>query len=117
MTVPADIMVDRGHLEPMSETGLRLSARRNPDSVRAMLAAEGFGEPEIEEMAVPYRFANSNELWFFVSELRGPIAFALAELPDDERAAIRAEIESSTTRTAEGFELGGTSLNVAVTSP
>jgi hypothetical protein len=65
-------------------------------------------------MDVPYRFADSDELWFFVSELRGPIALALAELPETERAAIRAEVEKRATRLGEGFELGGVSLNVAV---
>lgn len=114
MTVPADVMVERGHLEPMSDAQLRLSARRNPDSIRALLASAGFGVPEIEEMEVPYRFTDADELWLFVSELRGPIALAIAELPPEERAAIRAEVESRATRTANGFELGGISLNVAV---
>ena len=60
-----------------------------------------------------YRFADADELWFFVSELRGPIALAIDELADAERAAVRAEIESRATRTADGFGLGGVSLNVA----
>jgi hypothetical protein len=34
-------------------------------------------------------------------------------LPEDERAAVRTEIESRASRTAEGFELAGVSLNVA----
>jgi SAM-dependent methyltransferase len=114
MTVPADVMVERGHLEPQPDASLRLSARRNPDSIRELLGAAGFGEPEIEEMAVPYRFRDADELWFFVSELRGPISLAIAQLPNDEQAAVRAEVEARATRVGEGFELGGTSLNVAV---
>jgi SAM-dependent methyltransferase len=113
MTVPGDVMVERGHLQPQSEAEIRLSARRNPESIRALLAAAGFDEPEIETMPVAYRFADADELWFFVSELRGPVALALAELPENERAEIRAEIESGTTRTDAGLELGGISLNVA----
>ena len=98
MTVPVDVMVERGHLEPRSEAEMRLSARRNPESIRSLLAAAGFGEAEIEEMPVTYRFADADELWFFVSELRGPVALALAELPDAERDAVRAEIEARATR-------------------
>ena len=113
MTVPADALVARGHLAPQTEAEARLSARRNPESIAALLAAAGFGEPEIEEMPVAYRFADADELWFFVSELRGPVALALAELPEAERAEIRAEIESRAA-TGEGYELGGVSLNVAV---
>jgi ubiquinone/menaquinone biosynthesis C-methylase UbiE len=114
MTVPADVMVERGHLSPQSDAEIRLSARRNPESIRALLVAAGFGEPEIETLPVAYRFAGADELWFFVSELRGPVALALAELREDERAEIRAEVESRATRTADGFELGGISVNVAV---
>ena len=47
------------------------------------MTTAGFGEPEIEEMPIAYRFADADELWFFVSELRGPVALALAELPGE----------------------------------
>jgi SAM-dependent methyltransferase len=114
MTVPAGVMVERGHLRDQTDEEVRLSARRNPEAIGALLAAAGFGEPEIEEMPVAYRFADSEELWFFVSELRGPVALALADLDESERQVVRAEIESRATRTATGFELAGVSLNVAV---
>jgi SAM-dependent methyltransferase len=117
MTLPADVMVEHGHLGPQPDADARLSARRNPESIRALLAASRFGEPEIEEMPVPYRFADGEELWLFVSELRGPVAVALAELPEAERVEIRSEIESRATRVGDGYELGGLSLNVAVSSP
>ena len=61
---------------------------------------------------VAYRFADANELWFFVSELRGSVALALDGLDESERAAVRAEIESRARRTNAGFELAGVCLNV-----
>ncbi len=114
MTVPADVMVERGHLRPPDEAERRLSARRNPESIARLLAEAGFGAPEIEELAVAYRFVDAEELWLFVSELRGPVALALERLSDDERAAIRGEVEKRTPRADNGFELGGISLNVVV---
>jgi SAM-dependent methyltransferase len=114
MTVPADVLVARGHLAPQNEAEQRLSARRNPDSIAGLLADAGFGEPEIEEMPVAYEFADAHELWFFVSELRGPVALALAELPEAEQAEIRAEIEAHAA-TERAYELGGVSLNVVAT--
>jgi ubiquinone/menaquinone biosynthesis C-methylase UbiE len=114
MTVPADVMVERGHLERPSVAEVRLSARRNPESIRAALSEAAFGDPEIEEMPVSYRFADSDELWFFVSELRGPVALALAGLGEAERATVRAEVEARAARVGEGFELAGVSVNVAV---
>ena len=96
MTVPAEVLVERGHLRDQTEEELKLSARRNPGAIRVALADAGFGDPEIEEIPVAYRFADAEELWFFVSELRGPVALALAGLPEGEReAAIQAEIEAA----------------------
>jgi hypothetical protein len=68
----------------------------------------------IEELPVAYRFADAGELWFFVSELRGPVALKLEGLPEAERAAIRQEVEQRTPRVDDGFELGGLSVNVVV---
>jgi SAM-dependent methyltransferase len=112
MTVPAAVMVERGHLSPQSEADVVLSAKRNPATIRRLVAEGGFAEAEVEEVPVAYRFANSEELWFFVSELRGPVALALANVGEAERDAVRVEIERRAARVSEGFELGGVSLNV-----
>lgn len=112
MTVPSAALVERGRLAPSTEAESRLSARRNPATIAALLAATGFADPEIEEMPIAYRFTDEDELWFFVSELRGPVALALAGLPEDERSEIRAEIESRSRTAAGALELGGVSLNV-----
>ena len=69
--------------------------------------------PRSRRCRSPTGFKDAEELWFFVSELRGPVALALAELPEAERAEIRAEIESRAAA-GDGYELGGVSLNVAV---
>ena len=112
MTVPAEVMVERGHLVQQSEADIRLSKKRNPATIRRLLADVGFAESEIQELPVAYGFANNEELWFFVSELRGPVALALAKLDEDERASVRAEIERRAQRVGEGYELGGVSVNV-----
>ena len=112
MTVPAAVMIERGHLAPETQEQTRLSEKRNSLTIRRLLDDAGFGEAEVEEMPVGYRFANREELWFFVSELRGPVALALAKLDDAERRAVRDEIERRADHAGRGFELTGVSLNV-----
>jgi len=113
MTVPAEVMVERGHLQPQTEAERRLSENRNPATIRRLLEDTGFGVADVEELPVAYRFANADELWFFVSELRGPVALALAKLGEAERATVRGEIERRVDRVGDGFQLTGVSINVA----
>ena len=113
MTVPVDVMVERGHLQPPGPEAVRLSEKRNRDTIGRLLTEAGFGGTEIDELPVSYRFATSEELWFFISELRGRVALALEGLDESERTAIRAEIERRAGRTPSGgLELAGVSLNV-----
>lgn len=112
MTVPAEVMVERGHLSPPGADEQALSERRQPDSIAALLAAAGFDPPELEALPVTFDFGGPGELWRFVSELRGPVSLALAGLPEAERAGIRSEIEGRTARPGGGYELSGVSLNV-----
>src|SRR5262245_29071785 len=113
MTVPADAMVELGFIEPFEPRPDDPLAGRSLDSVCAAVEEAGFEDSSVREMETAYRFADGNELWAFVSELRGPIAVAIERLGTDERAAVREAVESRAERTIDGgFSLAGTSLNV-----
>lgn len=116
MTVPVEAMVEHGFSHGPSDEDVRVSERRNPATIRGLLDEAGFAVSRIEELPVSYRFADGEELWRFVSELRGPLSLAIARLDEDESAALRRTIEQRTQRSGEGgFELGGVSLNVLAT--
>jgi SAM-dependent methyltransferase len=111
MAVPRGVLVERGHLP-----GRRPEPAWDADRIRGLLQDAGFDRAEVEEQPVAYRFADAAELWLYVSELLGPVAAAIAALDDAERAAVRAEIERRTPRSASGgYELAGRSLNVVTT--
>ncbi len=116
MTVPAAVMVDLGHMPPRAPDAGDPFNVRSAEHTATLLADAGFVETEIEELPMSYRFADADELWAFVSELRGPIALAIGDLAASDREAVRAEIEARATATAEGgIALAGVSLN-AVTA-
>jgi ubiquinone/menaquinone biosynthesis C-methylase UbiE len=116
MTVPAAVMVELGHMPARLPDAGDPFARRSSGHTAQLLVEAGFAEPELEELAMSYRFADADELWAFVSELRGPIALALGKLGDRDREAVRAEIEARAARTAEGgFALAGVSINAVTT--
>jgi ubiquinone/menaquinone biosynthesis C-methylase UbiE len=112
MTVPLDVMVERGHLAPPGPDESALSDRRTPSAIESLLEAAGFAEPRIEEMPVRYRFEDPDELWTFVESVRGQVSLEVLSLPVAERNVIRAEIEERARAADGGYELAGVSLNV-----
>src|SRR4051812_20951861 len=77
MTVPAEVMVELGFLEPRVSDRGDPFARRSAAHTVELLAAAGFARTEVDELTMQYRFADEPELWAFASELRGPIALAI----------------------------------------
>lgn len=113
MTVPAEVMVEQGHLPPPTDQELRLSERRNPEAIAALLAQAGYRMVEAAEIAVTYRFASRDELWQFVCDLRGPLSVLLGRLDDEQRSSVRAAIEQRVPAGADGgYALAGVSINV-----
>jgi SAM-dependent methyltransferase len=112
ITIPAEVMLERGHVSAPGAEERRLSERRHPAAIRRLLEEVGFAPRAIEEMPVIYRFADAAELWLFMSELRGPLSLVLGRLGTRERASVSSAIEERAAQTGGGFELGGVSLNV-----
>ena len=115
MTVPVDVMVERGHLDPPGEAEQRLSARRNPESIVRLLDEAGFGRAV--DRAAPGGLPLRRRRRALVLRQRAARPGRLASsscCAEAERAAIRQEVEKRTPRADGGFELGGLSVNVVV---
>jgi SAM-dependent methyltransferase len=90
--IPGMTLVQRGHM-PAPEPGMPgIFALGEPDRVRGLVAGAGFGEPELEEIAFEFRYADSDDLWDALVRLAGPLARVVKALPDDERQATREAI-------------------------
>jgi SAM-dependent methyltransferase len=90
--VPAGTVVERGHLPPPEPGTPGIFTMGNPTRIRELVAQAGFGEPEIEEIAFDFVYADFDHLWETITRLAGGIAVAIEALPDDEREATRAAI-------------------------
>jgi ubiquinone/menaquinone biosynthesis C-methylase UbiE len=113
MTVPAEVMQAHGYIPAPSQEERRLSERRNPKSIAELVEQAGYRTVECEEMDVTYRFGDRDELWQFVSELRGPLSAVLGRLDDAQRMAVRDGVEQRVAPGADGsYALGGVSVNV-----
>lgn len=90
--VPGMTLVQRGHM-PAPEPGAPgIFALGEPDRIRGLVTGAGFGEPELEEIAFDFRYADFDDLWDALVRIAGPLARVVNALPDDEREATRAAI-------------------------
>jgi ubiquinone/menaquinone biosynthesis C-methylase UbiE len=67
-----------------------------------LLAGAGFADVRVEEISGEMRYDNFDNYWTVQSEVSGPVALLVQSLPDGERDAIRASLESM----VESFESG-----------
>jgi beta-phosphoglucomutase-like phosphatase (HAD superfamily)/SAM-dependent methyltransferase len=90
--VPGMTLVQRGHMPPPEPGAPGIFGMGEPGRIRELVTAAGFGEPEREEIAFEFRYADSDDLWDSIVRLAGPLARAIMALPEDERQATRAAI-------------------------
>jgi SAM-dependent methyltransferase len=91
--LPPLTLVERGHLPPPEPGTPGIFALADPTRIRQLVTQAGFGEPELEEIAFEFRYADGDELWDSIVRLAGGLARAINALPPDELQATRAAIE------------------------
>jgi SAM-dependent methyltransferase len=90
--VPAMTLVQRGHIPPPEPGAPGIFAMGMPDRIQELVTGAGFAEPEIEEIAFDFHYADADDLWDALVRLAGPLARVVNALPDDERQATREAI-------------------------
>jgi len=93
--LPAMTIVQRGHLPPPEPGAPGIFALGEPDRIRELVTGAGFGDPEVEEIAFDFRYADFDDMWDALIRLAGPFARAVKALPDDEREATREAVRQN----------------------
>jgi ubiquinone/menaquinone biosynthesis C-methylase UbiE len=90
--IPGMTLVQRGHMPPPEPGAPGIFALGERERIQELVTGAGFGEPEIEEVAFDFRYADSDDLWDALIRLAGPLARAVKTLPDEEQQATRKAI-------------------------
>lgn len=114
VTVTGMTIMQLGHQpgdDPFGPGGIFSMA--DPDKVRSMLSAAGFGEVSVEEMPVEWRHASFDDAWAFMTQVAGSIASAVKELSEDEIERLRSTLEENFEpfRNGSAITLPGVTLN------
>lgn len=110
--VPAQVLIERGHLRPPRPGEPSMFALADPARTTAMLEQAGFARVDHTPVDLSYTFRDLDDLWSGVAEFTGPVSLAIAQLPDSEAAEIRTEIvaRAAAFSDGEGYSLPGRAL-------
>lgn len=116
-SIPARVLVERGHIPAPERGAPGIFAMADPGRVRALVTAAGFADPEIEFVEMAWTFDDFDGYWEFLVRLAGALAVTINALPPEEQNAVRLEVQErlAAAKEGEGFRLAGVALN-AVTS-
>lgn len=94
-------LAQRGHIPPPPPPPAPGPfSMAEPVRVERLLRAAGFTEVRTEELAGSFKFADADEYLSLIADTAGPVALALQDLAEDDRAAIRSDVEDSLGRFA-----------------
>jgi SAM-dependent methyltransferase len=93
--VPGMTLVQRGHMPPPEPGAPGIFAMGEPGRIGDLVTRAGFAEPEVEEIAFEFRFADFDDLWDMLVRIAGPIAHVINSLPGDERQATQEAIREN----------------------
>jgi ubiquinone/menaquinone biosynthesis C-methylase UbiE len=85
--IPAMTLVQRGHVPPPEPGAPGIFALADPERTRGLVTAAGFDEPQLEQIAFEFRYADDDDFWDALVSLAGPLARVVKALPEDERQA------------------------------
>jgi SAM-dependent methyltransferase len=106
-------LVQHGHREAPKPGEPGIFAMASEDRIRELVTGAGFGEPDIRQVAVEYRFDAFEEYWQFLVDMAGGIAVTLEQLTDEQRTEVYETVEQSAQAFSKngGFVMPGVALN------
>lgn len=113
-SIPAMALVERGHIPPPEPGAPGIFAMGDPDRIRELVTGAGFGEPDIEQVEVEWRYDEVDAHWKLTLKLAGPLSDVISRLDDDERESIRTEVRSKIEPLMQSGEVSGITHVVTV---
>ena len=92
--VPAMTLVQRGHAPPPEPGAPGIFALGEAARISELVTSAGFGEPQREEIAFDFHYADFDDLWDSLVRL-SPFGRVIEELSADEREATREAVREN----------------------
>lgn len=116
LAIVARTLVERGHMPPPEESGGPSPfSMVSEERTRGLLEGAGFSAVRTQEVPMRFPFRDIDEYISVTTDTAGPFAMVLRGLSEDEREAIKAQLEDAFAPLAAdgGYELPGVALTAA----
>ena len=112
VAVAFGLLLEGGHLPPPDPGAPSPFALASETHTRALLEDAGFSSVRTDELPVRFSFRDIDDYMNHVSDTGGPAALVLRALPEDERGALKAQLNAAFApfRGDGGYELPGVAL-------
>jgi ubiquinone/menaquinone biosynthesis C-methylase UbiE len=113
------ILVAAGHIPAPGPEPPGIFALRDPQRIRQLVTRAGFASPDVEELALTWRFPNPDAYWWFLTEMAGAISPILRRLAPEAQIKTRADLDTLAQpfRVAGGYAFPVSCVNVATHKP
>ena len=112
-TVPGRVVLEYTGAPPPDPSAPGIFAMADPKRTRSLLSAAEFEVRRMEELELSWRFEDFESYWRYLTQLAGPVAVAIAALPDHDRRALQERVEDAIQdyRSNGGYALPGVVQN------
>ena len=87
-------------------------ALADPERIRELVAAAGFGEPALERVEMAWDYGSFDGWWAFTMELAGALSATISKLHPEEQQRVRAAVGERAKRFAPDYVVPGVCWNV-----
>src|ERR687889_768904 len=114
LSLVGGVLESRGHIPPPDPGAPSAFAMADPGRIRELVVGAGFAEPEIEEVAFRWPFADQDAYWRYVTETAASASPVLRALSPEVQNTVREQVHEAARpyRSGEGYDFPATCLNV-----
>jgi SAM-dependent methyltransferase len=107
------VLESQGHIPPPDPKAPTAFAMANPGHIRELVGGAGFAEPEIEEIAFRWPFADQDAYWRHLTETAASASPVLRALSPEAQKAVREQVHEAARpyRSGEGYDFPAVCLN------
>ena len=113
LSLVGGVLESQGHIPPPDPKAPSAFAMADPGRIRELVVGAGFAEPEIEEIAFRWPFADQDAYWRYVTETAASASPVLRALSPEEQKAVREQVQEAARpfHSGEGYDFPAVCLN------